>query len=299
MYHMTHKRKLIGGLALAAALITTLFAAPAAQASTVPTPTNMSYIAVPHPDDEWQSWALIEGSSLNYKVFILFTQGEQTGYCNPKWTQECKDRRVQSWLDFYTQMSQRDRAIPGDWEKLARTAPFPTRGYTLRVDNGAGLVPANTSAQVYRDRLGRGAAVVYDLGDGDLTDKEVQWAIETTRDNRAALGINTTLPNWNLIGAFYNKYYANCAKYVHADHYAVHRALWNVNFKMKYQSAATCATDPDGSRTQALTQKSKDSAWYVDKAFAKSYGWLAPYSLSENQSNLFMGTQSYWTRHRN
>jgi hypothetical protein len=273
--------------------------APAAQAST-PAPTNMSYIALPHPDDEWQTWALVENSTSNYKVFMLYTQGEQTGYCNPKWTQECKNRRVQSWLDFYTQMSKTDPAVPGDWEALPRTAPFPTRGYQLHVDNGAGLVPADTSVQVYRDRAGRGAAVVFDLGDGDLTDKEVQWAIETTRDNRAALGINTTLPNWNLLGTYYNKYYSNCAVYAHADHYAVHRALWHVNFRMKYQAAATCKSDPDAKRVQSTTSKSADAAWRVyDAAFPSNYGWLGQYRFAPDQSQLFHGTQAYWTRHVN
>jgi hypothetical protein len=275
-------------------VITGLVAANPAQATG---PTNVSYIALPHPDDEWQTWALTENSPANYKVFILMTRGEQTGYCTPKWTEECADRRVDSLLGYLTDMSAKDPALPGDFENLGERGPFPANGVNLtRVDDTS--YAAKRTAEVFRDRQGRGAVVVFDLGDGDLTEAEAVWAVKTTRDNRGALGLNTTLPNWNLLGTYYNKNYAGCFQYPHPDHYSVHRALYHTNFGFGYQAAATCGSDPEAVRKQAVKTPSVDAAWGPG-AFRANYGWLGSYQFSQTQVNLFHGTQTYWVRHKN
>lgn len=285
---------LVGGILVLTGVIT----APPTHATEGP--RQVSYVVMPHPDDEWQSWALVDGSTSNYKVMILLTQGEQTQFCGPsKWQQDCRDRRVGSWLNFFTQMRATDPAIPGDWEFKGQTAPLPSRGYSLTVDNGSGLVPADTSAKVWTDRGGMGAAIAFDLGDGDLTSQEVRWAIETVRDNRTLLGVNDTLPNWNILGTFYNAIYPSCPLYPHPDHRAVHEALWNVNFGMKYQSAASCATDPDGVRLTVAPRRAVDAAWGGGGAFATNYGWLGNWTYSDPQRELFHGYQTFWTRHPN
>jgi hypothetical protein len=260
-------------------------------------PQQVSYIVLPHPDDEWQTWSLVENSPSNYKVFILLTQGEQTAYCGSiKWTQQCKDERITSWLSYLTQMSQTDTALPGDWD-APRDVTLPARGYSLTVDNGAGLVPASTSARVWADKRGKGAAVVFDLGDGDLTRQEVKWAIESVRDNRAAMGINDTLPNWNALGAYWNSYYPGCAVYTHPDHRAVHEALWNYSYGFVYNAAATCGADPDAQRKQLTTAPSNGASWGASGAFPAHYGWLGGWTFSgQTQTDLFHAPQAWWTR---
>lgn len=47
------------------------------------TPTQLSYVLFPHPDDEYEGWALIDNSTSNYKVFIMMTRGEETSGCLP------------------------------------------------------------------------------------------------------------------------------------------------------------------------------------------------------------------------
>jgi hypothetical protein len=285
----------------------------ASPACAVVAPVQMSYVVSPHPDDEWQMWSLIENSSDNYKVFITLTRGEQSTYCaapytgnppsvpnpypNGKWSATCEEARLNSWLGFFTQMSATDPSIPGDWVAQGEKGPFPSKGVSLRVDDGAGLIQASTGARVWLDAQGRGAAVSFDLGDGDLTAAEVRWAVETVRDNRAALGINSTLPNWNVLGAFANTQYANCQIYGHADHTALHDAFWNVDFGAFYQSAASCATDPDGVRTQVVGDNATNTAWGPAGAFKTQFGWLGNYALTQSQAgSVFMRTQSFWTR---
>lgn len=258
-------------LALAVILITP---APAAEAQAAP--SGMSYIVLPHPDDEWQQWALTETSPGNYQVFALMTQGEASGYCvanGGKGSQECKDKRLASWLGFLTDMSAADPSIPGDW-----LAPVTYQGVTAWVD-----------AQ------GRGAAVAFDYGDGNLTEAEVVSAMRfiTNPANRAVLGINATLPNYNMLGSYYNRSYKGCVTYAHADHYAVHRALFHHDLGVVYQAAATCKTDPDARRVQDVKGLSVAAAWTAQALFNRHYGWLGGYQLNKS---VFQSTQAFWVR---
>lgn len=301
---------------ITAALAATLTIAPTIGAPPppplAPGAQSASYILAPHPDDEWQGWSYIENSPGNYKVFVLLTRGEESGYCdnpvtappagtNGRWSEECATSRVVSWLGFLTAMSGEDPTIPGDWGPAHRTAPFPTNGTALnRVDGG--VQRATTAhADVYVDQGGRGAAVVFDLGDGDLTDAETIWAFRTVLNNRAALGIDTTLPNWNAIGPYYNRIYPGCTVYAHADHYAVHRALYHTDFGLAgYQAAPTCRTDPDVFRSRVVTQPMTEKAWAPGGHFRTAYSWLRQdwaFAWNPNQSTTFMQYQSFWHRH--
>jgi hypothetical protein len=299
---------------LAGALLLAGIGAAPASAVDYPAPIQMSYVVVPHPDDEWETWALVENSPANYKVFIIPTTGDQTGYCTTpaagapapvpmmsgKWTPECSQARINSWLNFTTGMSQSDPSVPGDWQALGNRGPFPANGTALTRQDGGAPYAASRAPLVFLDRQGRGAAVFYDLGDGDLTEQEVVWAIKTTMDNRAALGINSTLPNYNILGGFSNKYYANCAVYDHPDHYSLHRAIYHYKFAVVYQSAATCRADTDTRRTVKVSQKSSDAAFTTGTGhFRKHYGWLGTYGFAtgDSQLNIFMQSQSFWIRY--
>lgn len=269
------------------------------------TPKQISYIALPHPDDEFQAWSLLEHTPENYKVFILMTHGEQTRYCDQdalgishggKWSDQCERDRVGSFVKFFHQMSLSDSTIPGDFEYLGFKGPFPANGVQLqRTDEGAPYA-ASTQPEVYIDRHNRGALVIFNLGDGDLTPQEVSWAIRTVKNNRENLGIDSTLPNYNLLGSYANKSYEGCFVYSHPDHLAVHDALYNTNFELNYQAGATCASDPDAMISKSVTPESASAAFGAGGAFPNNYAWIGNYRLSSDQSLLFMTQQSFWQR---
>ncbi|UNX54698.1 hypothetical protein MF406_17775 [Georgenia sp. TF02-10] len=312
----------------------------------------MSYILVPHADDEFQAWSLIENSPANYKVFIYATRSEETGYCDPatypsgyqsgkekaanpvptgRWSASCESARMNSLKAFFAQMSATDPTIPGSFGPQVTKGPFPANGTPIcredslppdGVCNSTGTSPrdkVDTTARVLVDTQGRGAIVMFNLGDGDLTEAEAVWAVKTVRDNRAALGLNTSLPNYNLLGTFANSttYADGCKVYPHSDHRSVHLALYKTDFNMKYQSAATCAMDTDVTRSKTVTDASANAAWKYDVsgtvstgAHNNNYGWLMNVNRSAENSNsvwhyplsrttqkdIFHTHQYFWTK---
>jgi len=314
--------------------------------------TGVSYILAPHADDEFQVWSLVENSPANYKVFIYATRSEETGYCDQlsysrgyqlgrekaaepppagRWSTSCEDARLNGLKGFFTQMSATDPTIPGSFGTLMSKGPFPANGTPIcredslppdGVCNTTGTSPkdtVDTTARVLVDSRGRGAIVMFNLGDGDLTEAEAVWAVETVRDNRAGLGLNATLPDYNLLGTFANNttYSDGCKVYPHNDHRSVHLALYKTDFHMKYQSAATCAMDTDVTRSKTVTGTSADAAWEYDAsgsvstgAHNSNNGWLMGvnrsaengasvwhYPLSRTtQKDLFHTHQYFWTR---
>lgn len=294
-------------------------------------PTSVSYVVSPHPDDEFQGWSLVEDSPANYKIFIVLTEGEETGFCTPdtyveigydepferpadpvptgRWTQSCSTARLTSWVRYFKGMSATDPTLPGALTDLGERGPFAATGTTVcRRDRGNDDTcdAFDRTARVWRDSQGRGALVAFNLGDGDLTTDEVVWAVQTVRDNRGALGLNSTLPEHNIIGAtFSNRTYPNCVVYDHADHYSVHSALYNHDFGVNYQAGATCRSDPDADRFETVTPSSVDAAFdmngnYRVGAHNNNYGWLHSGSYPvdrDGQGSLFHSEQSFWTRY--
>lgn len=284
---------LTGLLAFALSLLVTpVTSSYAATAS----PRQMSYIVIPHPDDEFETWSLVENSSANYKVFIVATRGESSGYCDDAgfYTPEaCKAGRLQMFRNYLTQMSYTDPTIPGSFSWTPSVSTYmPSNGVAV----------SSTRVDVWVDSQGRGAIVAYDLGDGNLTADEVSWAVKTTKNYRTTLGINSYLKNYNLIGAFsniHNEY--GCHIYNHPDHRAVHQAVWNVDFDFSYQAAATCSGDPDADLNKMVTDASWNASFKKPGgAFWNAYGvfvssHIVP-SPGHSQANTFMQYQSFWYR---
>lgn len=165
----------------------------------------------------------------------------------------------------------------------------------------------DATATVWVDQEGRGVLVAFNLGDGDLTRQEVAWAVRTVRDNRAALGINSKLPDGALIGGSFSNRQYDCFEYTHPDHYAVHQALHDVDFGMDYQAAPTCADDPETARSEVVTDDSAAAAFEVGPhgkrmgSHTRNYGWLYNpyYPLDrEGQNELFHTHQEFWVRWR-
>ena len=139
-------------------------------------PNKMSYIVVPHPDDEMQAWSLIEDSPDNYQVFIVMTRGEQTSYCSSpghdagtgeaapdpwptgKWTSTCEEARESSFLDFLEGMGATDDGLPTDYTYRGKKGPFGAGGITIcRYDSGGCI--SDRTADVWTSALASGRLV--------------------------------------------------------------------------------------------------------------------------------------------
>ena len=302
--------------------------APAPAAPT--TPSRILYIAIPHPDDEFEASALYADRPDLYKVFVLMTRGESTYHCSPvgyalslldgatpigrgpqgMHTASCEEARLESWVKYFTAMSRADSSLPGDFEPPITTPAFPTKGVSLAreprlpdVPGGkAGTSFTDTTARVWTDRQGRGALVDFDLGDGDLTPAKVAWAMRTVLSSKQALGLNTALPDDGVVGAYSNPAEQGCFVYTHSDHAAVDDALRDTDFQLRMQAVATCGTDPGTTTTRNVPADELEAAYPADGsdgAFAASYAWLeTPVISRTDQSSLFMGVQSFDVRHQ-
>lgn len=214
----------------------------AARTTVLPSPEAVEYVVVPHAGDELQAWSLLQNDTTTYKVFIL-TSRDAHG-------EESAGSDVAAWVDRFERLGQLDGTLPTDLEHLGVRGPFPDpKGQVCRDGDSAKLCRAAQSAEVWRDRAGRGALVVLDLGRDGLSRGEVAWAVRTTKHNREALGLDDSLPNGALIGAAYFGRGGGCVRYEGADHYAVHKVLHDIDLYVAAQLAATCADDGEATKT--------------------------------------------------
>ena len=281
------------------------------------------YIGIPHPVDEMQAWSLIENTPDTFKVFVIFTRGEATAYCaesaydpgtgelpptplpEGKHTRSCEEARRNAFLGFMAAMAGDDPSIPQSFDYQGLAGPFESRGFTLCRFDGEACVSDRTAA-VYTSP--QASIAWFNLGDGDLTAGEVEWALATVRDNAPRFGIDASLQSTSQIGASYwNDSYPECATYAHDDHRSVHEALWQIDFGLGHQAVATCAADPRVSLERHVSAASFDAAFRVSGvqrigAHPVHYGWLAADAPGywpgdyEGQAEVFHRKQSFWVR---
>lgn len=272
---------------------------------------RLTYVVVPHPDDEWSAWAMVQQAPESYHVFILLTRGEGTGYCEGGgWSpqhaerrpeprastptgfgavlsEECKAQRVDAWETWLDRQALHDPNLG--------TGAGMTR-FRLEHEVGEGDErPLNKGKPAaYADwQVGtQSARVVFDLGDGplpdgtpDLTEGETSWAIQAVRRDRHRL---PDLPESDIVGAAYYSTHPSCYAYAHADHLSVHRALERDQGVPGEQWVATCKHDPRAERELTITDEVYDANMAPrtstpgdDPASARTghfqqvYGWLA------------------------
>lgn len=322
----------------------------------LPAATVTDVYLMAHPDDELQLWSLVDlyGDNANvHKVFALLTRGEQTSHCtstalsafNPgevapvpppyqfgMWSAECEEARINSTVGFmrdtgslYTAMdrafSERSRASFGTY--------IPTRPCRSdRTDDGPDGVDGSLNSALCSNftaaddvRVFNGAAsfttlLFFNLGDGDLTENEVAWAVNRIKNNRSTLGL-PRVPIRYLVGNFANSGNARCSVYAPEDHKNVHDALFLQNLGVTEQRGSTCSSDPNASRSQATDENTWNLLFKsAHKLVATSthdryYGWLigglwsSPYSPSTSSCLYFWGgqrncvfsqRQDFWTR---
>lgn len=298
------------------------------------TEQNVIYVVVPHPDDEFQTWSLVENKPHEYKVFISLTRGEATSFCDlgnfeaalqselgeaspdplpeGKRSDSCELARADALVKFLTQMSQTDPSIPGDFgvkttyeaQYEGNTEPCSPFGEEKSIVNRCG--GRAREVWVWLDKEDRGAVLMFNLGDGDLLEEEVEWAVRATLEEGEKWGLNVFDDSPALISAFSNFDSQRCFTYPHEDHLAVEQALWDIDYDVGPQVGATCFADPRRSLTAVVSAESVRAAFEVDNegvrvgAHGVHYGWLHSdvYPLASwRQSSLFHRVQSFWVRY--
>lgn len=288
---------------------------------------QLNYLVVAHPDDEISGWSLIEKSPGNYAVFIHMTRGDATGFCAPFGgyqpdvgeappgntddyeAQACAELRIGSALAFYAGAAEIDGFL----------GPIGEVGYTLNFDElpegtpGFDCPVSSTEARIYP---GKNAAIIFfDMGDGDLTQCETEWAISQTR-RLPQMGWLPQLPEYSLIATgYYNMVEGiNCRVYAHPDHRVIHEALWETDFGTPGpQWGRTCREDPDakpGGTPFARVEVTEDydqimelgpGDFYRIGPAQVYYGWLMPdyWELGEDDTDeiSFNKTQAFWGVH--
>ncbi|GAB3174899.1 hypothetical protein GCM10027059_47760 [Myceligenerans halotolerans] len=324
-----HVTRALGWVALLVVVTLTCVGAVTVAAATATGTERILYALVPHPDDEFELWSFVEDDAATFPVFLVLTRGEQTQFCGRafakgwqpdlepepstrptgKWTGECRTARVDSLLSYMAGMSAEDPTIPGEFGTPRTVGPFPDEdGVTCRVNSASRTGPCEgaRSAKVWEDVRGRGNVVFFDLGDGDLTEQEVTWALRTVRRHPEEFGIDPAMPEAGAVGAFASEH-DGCFSYPHPDHVAVHRALANESFGLPFQAAATCADVSAGTVVRReVSQQAATSAFAVDAdgtrtgAHTGSYGWLHEeyYPIDwDGQDELFTRPQWFWVRY--
>lgn len=268
---------------------------PSTQAS------EITYVLLPHPDDEFQVWSQIENREGDYTVFILMTRGEESTYCNSHfgggvWTKVCANKRVVSWLHFMRKMGAVDQALPSRWARSSEEVRVaaPDSVAVERVNGERKVV--DKDAQVWLDLDGRGAMVAFDLGDGDLTRAEAEWAAGAVINDPTSFGL-PDLPPGRVLGAYwYDGETPGCAQYPHDDHRAVAQAILSGELKGREHLVATCGLDPDVAIAvrSDVSQEAATAVFGSEGAFPEHYGWLGTWTLAtDSPSELFHVPQAF------
>ncbi|MCL1601405.1 MAG: hypothetical protein M3112_07710 [Actinomycetia bacterium] len=298
---------------------------------TAPMPEKIDMIVMPHPDDEMEAWSVIENNTDVYHLFVYLTLGEETSFCTPdlpgyqeatgereprpmpegKHSEACESERINSTLHFLNQMAETDPGLPhGFTESTMRWSdPFAENGVQLTRSDGDARAPADRRARVF-DGGEQGQVVFFDMGDGDLTEDETRWVIDTVLANRTALGIPDL--RWNrLIGAsfYHDSTYEDCMDYPHPDHKSVHRTVWDDNAgAFSEWIVPTCRQDPESTRdgvvdhfgdAMELGEPTADGYFSRLGSHNIHYGWLkSPYYEGdwEGQEKLFQRNQNFRVR---
>lgn len=275
----------------------------------------------PHPDDEFQGWgSLPDDRRAGDVVHVFLTQGEQTAFCEARlpgfdetigerppepvpdgrFTDTCRQARINSTLRFLERMADVDPSSPVAESEPVVAGPFPTDGATLcRFDGDDECIPVSPTVDVH---TADGAPVLFfDLGDGDLTSDEVEWALRTLVTQRDALGLDPSRPLGGLVAASYaTRDGSDCYVYDHPDHLAVAEVVRGIDLAaFSAQVTPVCATET-GAVSGLVQPELFDAAFAVDGGehlghHVAEYGWLLdpfwPGDPGPGQSTLFHADQ--------
>ena len=330
---MNSRRRELGWLvAVALILGVTASMGVVAHVRTTVEPSAVIYVN-PHPDDEFQYWSLFESRTDIYSVVVLMTRGEQTNYCSAegvevgwqpelepapmpmpegKFSEACAEARVNAFVHYFSDMARVDESVPGRFAPVTTSAPLPDpAGVVCRLDETDDCI-VSTTVDIYRDLDDRGALLVFDLGDGDLSDAEVEWALRATLDTFVPELVGDGVRVTGIVGAYSTPEngYAGCYAYPHPDHLAIDHVLWATDFGAGFQASATCATDPRRQLFSRVSAAATEAAFSVEPvedsddlyrtgAHTANYGWLHAryYPIARvGEGDLFHQGQHFWVR---
>ncbi len=260
----------------------------------------------PHPDDEMEAWAAL-GQEDAYTVFVTLTHGEASGYCEPaaarrnlqqdlgerpphpmpagRYSPACAAARIDSWVAFLN--------LAAKVTPAADTGPVT--GTVLTLGPVAGVPqPQNPHAPLGATKAQAwigpdGARLALDLGDGNLTQDEVRWAVRAVLALRG--GPLPDLPLSTVLAASYVNGPDGDPRALpdkHPDHVAVRDAL--PSLARLADEGAWGVTQPfDDSATDTFTLSEDDyaglmglqgsgsnpSSWRRVGAQQVAFGWLA------------------------
>src|SRR6056297_1799835 len=227
----------------------------------------VTIVVAPHPDDEFQGWgSLPDGRQAGDVVYVFLTQGEQTAFCEAglpgfdastgeglpspepegRFTATCRQARINSTLRFLERMADADPSSPVIESGPVVGGPFPADDAGLcRLDGGDECIPVPPTVDVYTAD-GAPAVLIFDLGDGDLSTDEVEWALRTIITERDALGIDPSRPFGELVAASYaTGGESECYVYDHPDHLAVAEVVREIDMAaFSSQVIPVCASEP-------------------------------------------------------
>lgn len=292
-------------------------------------PTKVMYVVVPHPDDEFQAWPLIENTPDTHKVFLMLTRGEQPYYCDSpayddqygarppdpwpdgRWSLSCEQARINSFFGFMKDMGAVDAGLAESYDELGVRGPFDGGDQIIcrrdSLDNSQGECITDSTARVWTSL--QATVIWFNLGDGDLTAQEARWAISTVLANKPVFGIDSQLADTGIVGASYydGTEPSSCSGYMHPDHGAIQTALKESDFGAGWQAAAICNADPEATMEASVTDDSYSRAFGKPPdsplgAFFVNYGWLS--SATEHghpddhhgQDANFHRNQTFWIR---
>jgi hypothetical protein len=273
---------------------------------------RINYLVMPHPDDEFTAWSLIEDQPEVYQVFVTLTRGDACigwPYYEPALGEappgndpdyasaaDCGTLRVGSTLAFYEAMMRLDPYL----------GPLPTWHEDR---TGTALAPGDPGhgCEVTSDRfaiwVGRNVALLFfDLGDTNLRRCEVEWALSQTRALRGSWYL-PDLPEADLVAAatYNDGRFEDCFVYANPDHLATHEALWLTDFGTPGgQYGRTCRADPDQSLVGTVRQYSAMDLAGTTRVGAMQvyYGWLydGPIPAGNEAATAFSYDQAFWVR---
>lgn len=267
----------------------------AAEAAVLGVKDQIQYVAIPHPDDEFEAWSLIQNSPANYPVFILLTRGEATPACIPTplftlpWLDQpgelvpvpyptgnkyvdptgtgrttCALARVNSFIQVMSRQPGLDPYLDVPAYVGAFTSGNPTSGCPV----------SSLNYDLYLGGLS--AWAIFDLGDQDLNSCEVTWAIQSIRQVRG--NVFPLKNEYGVIAAsYYNASSSSCDFYTHQDHAAVVNAVRNTNQGTPGPQWVPVCSSQGYARSGSIS----DLIWTANLEpivgiQQQHYGWLTP-----------------------
>lgn len=293
------------------------------------TKTNLQYFVSPHPDDIYSAWGMVQHSTGNYPVFVVATAGEKTGFCQGqsvtvagygtyspvvKNSTMCKNARMASLNAWFDDQTTRDKNLDNLKTVTPQRVCFAAQSSTIPLNTNNDAAQNTNKPYLCANYLigANSARVEFDLGDGNLTKEEVNWAIKNVRAKRSMFPVTK---EYGVVAAgYYNTSYSGCGIYGHADHYALHSAVYNTEqfpddvAGYHPQFGATCASDPDYKKyNYSKSIVTSDYAANMTPStgmFQIRFGWLtSPYwtygtqAQTQSKANaVFTSDQYFWVR---